>query len=253
LYQGIENVKFARADFDSLLSQFFQPVTNNYTMVVVTNSQAVTQHFQRVVTAPDILFSAADLALGAAAIPFNGTVERSTPNYGVGNIGAGLAGPGVINSPSTFTYNKVGNIYGSGPTEDYAASQLFDAAFLDELTQVPLLTWASFDSSTNDPVVYPDGTSIANLENEVLVQVSPTSLADGTNGVPYGAVTFTATGGSFSPPFTWSATGLPANLTLSPGGILSGTPVQSGIFDFTVELTDSLSRTVQWTYSITIH
>jgi hypothetical protein len=252
LRQGIERVQFVRANFDSLLGQFFQPITNYYTMTGVTNSQLVTQYFQRVVTAPDILFTAADLAAGAAGVPFNGSVERTTPNYDVGNVLPGLAGPGVINSPSTFTYNKVGNVYGNGATEDFSPSQLFDAAFLDELTQVKLLTWASFDSSTNDPVVYPDGTSIANLENQVLVQISPTSLADGNNGVSYGPVTFTATGGSFTPPFTWSATGLPTNMTMSSGGTLAGVPNTVGTFDFTVQLTDSNSRTVQWNYSITI-
>src|ERR1035437_5593125 len=55
LYQGIKNIKFVRADYDSLLGQYWQPVTNNYTMVMVTNSKAVTQHFQRIVTTPDFL------------------------------------------------------------------------------------------------------------------------------------------------------------------------------------------------------
>ena len=73
------------------------------------------------------------------------------------------------------------------------------------------------------------------------------------DAVSAGSVVFTATGGSFSPPFTWSATGLPASMTLSPGGTLAGTPTQSGTFDFTVQLTDSLSRSVQWNYSIIIH
>jgi hypothetical protein len=132
--------------------------------------------------------------------------------------------------------------------------------------------WASFDGTTNEPVVFPNGTSIANLENEVLVQISPASpLPDGTNGVPYSFTytnsagiaftnTFTATGGSFQPPFTWSwtpavAETLPPGLALSAGGTISGTPTagQTGTFDFTVQLTDSLARSVQWPYSITIH
>jgi Putative Ig domain len=46
---------------------------------------------------------------------------------------------------------------------------------------------------------------------------------------------------------------LPPGLTLSSAGTLSGTPTQSGTFDTVViKLTDSLSRTVQWTYTITI-
>ena len=67
LYEGVEKIQFVRADFDSLLGQFFQPITNNYSMVEVTNSQAVPQSLQRIVTQPDFVFSAADLAAGPAA------------------------------------------------------------------------------------------------------------------------------------------------------------------------------------------
>jgi large repetitive protein len=106
-------------------------------------------------------------------------------------------------------------------------------------------------------VVYPDGTSIANLENEVLIQVTPTSVSNGTKNVAYPATTFTATGGAFTPPFIWSAPeGLPPGLSIvsNPNNTvtLSGTPTQSGTFDFILQLTDSLGRSVQWNYTITI-
>jgi hypothetical protein len=123
---------------------------------------------------------------------------------------------------------------------------------LSQLTQYPTLAWASFDGSTNDPVVYPNGASLQNLANQLLVQITPTSLPNGTSGVVYATQTFTATGGSFQPPFTWSASALPAGLKVSTGGTLSGTPTQSGTFDPVITLTDSLSRSVQWTYTLTI-
>jgi hypothetical protein len=83
-------------------------------------------------------------------------------------------------------------------------------------------------------------------------------VSDGTNAVVYAPVTFTTTGGgAFVPPFTWSATGLPFGLTVTTdvngNGYLSGTPTQSGTFDFTLLLTDHLGRSVSWQYSITIH
>ncbi len=43
LYQGIGGTKFVREDYDSLFGQFFQPVTNYFTMVVLTNSMWVSQ------------------------------------------------------------------------------------------------------------------------------------------------------------------------------------------------------------------
>jgi hypothetical protein len=160
----------------------------------------------------------------------------------------GLAGPGVINSPVTFNYNKIGDAFRNGPILELGATN----TVLSEHTHYSALAWGSFDSSTNAPVVYPNGISIQNLENQVLVQLVPASLANGTSGVAYPATQFTATGGSFSPPFTWLATGLPPGLTMSAGGIISGTPQQSGTFNVIIQLTDSNSRSVQWNYSITI-
>lgn len=243
LYQGIENVKFARANFDSLIGQFFQPITNYYKMVVINNSQPTTQTFQRVVTQPDFLLTADNFI---AANTFNGSVTRNI-NFDTANVLPALAGPGVINTPTTFSYNKIGYVFDNGPIASFSS-----ALFLSEVTQYPAFAWASFDGSTNDPIVYPNGTSIRNLEYQILVQVSPTTLPPAAVGVAY-SQTFTATGGSFSPPFTWSATGLPSGLTMSAGGTVAGTPTTSGTFDnIVIQLTDSLSRTVQWTYTITI-
>ncbi len=246
LYQGIERMQFLRADFDSLLGQFFQPITNQYTMVAVTNSQAMLQTFQRIVTAPDFVFSAADLATGPDAPPGAGEYGRNI-NFDTGNVYPGLAGPGTITSPTTVTFTKVGPVYlNTNPSFLSGPANSLGEDFL----------WGSFDGTTNDPVVYPNGTSIANLENEVLVQISPTSLPAGTRNAPYPATTFTTTGGSFSPPYTWSlAAGstLPSGLTLLSGGTISGTPTQSGTFDVVIQLTDSLGRSVQWSYSILIN
>jgi len=262
LYEGIETVQFVKANFDSLLGQFFQPVTNNYTMTVITNSQTVVQKFQRIATAPDILLSAAD---DIAANTFDGSVVRNITfnqdNVLDANGVAGglatptLAGPGTINPRTTIIYNKVGSAFENG----YFLTALNTNVFVQEANHVPVLQWASFDASTNDPVLYPNGTSIANLQSQVLVQISPPppTLPDGTNNAPYPAQTFTATGGAFTTPYTWALVsglgGLPPGMSLSGDGTLSGTPTQAGTFDFTIQLTDSLGRSVNWNYTINIH
>ena len=246
LRQGIERIQFVRANYDSLIGQFFQPITNFYSMVKITNSQAVTEYYRRVITQPDIVF-AADNQIAANTF-INGTVTRNI-SYDTANVLPGLAGPGVINSPVTFSFNKIGDAFSNGSLADYL---LTTNQFLSELTALPVLAWASYDSSTNLPVVYPNGNSIQNLQNEILVQITPTSLANGTNNTAYPSVTFTATGGSFSPPFTWSATSLPTGMTVSSGGTLSGTPTVAGTFDITLQLTDSLGRSVQWFYTLII-
>lgn len=261
LYQGIGKVKFVRADFDSLLGQTFRPVTNNYTMVLLTNSQLVTQQFQRVVTVPDILISAADITPN---YPFFNATEESSPTFVHDPGYAGSAGPGTITPPTGgsvgFTFNKVGDIFlnGSLTALGYDTNAFFP---LNQTVQSQFgVIWASFDATTNPPFVY--GMDLQNLGNQAIIQITPPPpfLPDGTNGMAYPTTPFSATGGAFSLPFTWTATGLPQGLsfisnpdstaTLSPG---PDTPVQSGTFDITVQMTDSLGRPVTWNYTITIH
>jgi hypothetical protein len=259
LYEGVEKVQFIRADFDSLLGQFFQPITNKYEMSLITNSLKSTNIFQRVVTTPDILFHAEDLAV---PLPnFNSTTRNA--NFFVADRLPGLAGPGTIQPSSTITFNKVGDIFMQGPLN---ATNVF----LSQNMQRSMLAWGSFDGSTNDPVVYPNGTSIDNLQNEAVIQITLTnaqagitlnSVPDGTNNVPYPTLTFLVTGGAFTPPYTWSANGLPSGLTVTTdttidpngGGQLSGTPTQTGEFpSFILQMTDYNQRSVSWTYPINI-
>ena len=97
--------------------------------------------------------------------------------------------------------------------------------------------------------------SIENLANQVLLYPNTPAgvLAPATNGIPY---SFQFTGGGGQPPYTWALTpespGLPAGLQLSSAGVLSGTPAQTGTFDFVIRLTDATSRKVDWSYTLVI-
>jgi hypothetical protein len=274
-YQGIERVQFVREDVDDLTGQYIIPVTNEYTMVVVTDDgKPVTQYIQRVVTAPDFLFSAADLASGPGAAPVVSSYSRNI-NFDQANILPGLAGPGVINPPVTMTFDKATPVYYNTGAQNSGTPYFTDAPnnYLNSTNVFYdyYFLWGSFDGSTNEPVVFPNGTSIANLENEALVQLSitpangvnsttsPPSLANGTHGAPYGPVTFSATDASQPLIWSWSpVTGetLPPGLTFMSNpdstATLSGTPTQPGLFDFTIQMTDSINRSVQWTYTISI-
>ena len=258
-YQGIGGTKFARADFDSLIGQFFQPATNYYNMVALTNSQWVVEHFVRVVTRPDILMDAVDQGLPNT---FIGSVTRTIPNFAPSPVLNGLAGPGTINSPTTFTYDKIGDSFWNG----YLAQVIGYAdltQFLGQYGSIPALAWASFDASTNAPVLYPDGASIQNLEAVLAVHFSPVAAPDGFKGVGY-SQTFTVSGGTLQAPLAWSASGGNVFSGLPPGMsvatalngvdfILSGTPASSGTFDFILQLSDSTGRSMQWNEAITIH
>ena len=254
-FQGIERVQFVRVsdgNYDYLTGQFYNPLTNKYSMVLMRNGKASTVMFQRVVTRPDILFMGQNLSVGGNdAMFFFNALTRTIPNFINSRAAANLSGPGIIDPTSStikITYNTVGPVYVNFPSPT-----VLNGPAAAGRTMI----WGSFDGSTNAPVVYPNGTSIANLAAEALIQISPTTLPDATNGVSYNVV-LSAAGGTA--PYAWSlasgSSALPANLTLSSGGVISGMPNQSGTFDFIIQMTDSSVPTpdsVQMNYSITIH
>jgi len=251
LYQGIGQIQFVASSYDSLIGQYYQPITNTYSMHLISNSKLINQTYQRVITAPDFLMSAADLAAGPASYPPGASIADRNINLNPANALPALDGPGTIDPATTITFDKVGNVYENVYLGNEATAGL------------SIMTWGSFDGSTNDPVVYPNGTSIANLANQVLVQIAPATLPNGTNGVAYPIQSFAITGGSFMPPYTWSLSsgGLPAGLKLNSDGTITsptsnvtpGKPTQTGTFDFTIQLTDVLSRSVTWNYTLTIN
>jgi len=253
LRRGVGRVQFISASYDSILGQFFQPLTNTYSMVMITNSQQVTEYYQRVVTGPDFLFQTADLTVPNGGFPYGSQLYNVTaPNFDQSTIINNLAGPGTIVPGAQITFNKnINSLYLNGSLNVYGYST---NAFLNIDTQAPLDGfWGSFDGSTNYPVVYPSTASIAGLMNQVLIQVTPAAVPDATNGVPYSA-TFSVAGGQ--PPYVWASTvsaqvpGLNFNAATAT---VSGTPLYAGMFNFTVQVTDSANRVVSLNYPITIH
>jgi hypothetical protein len=60
--------------------------------------------------------------------------------------------------------------------------------------------------------------------------------------------------GDTAPPFTWSLVGgaLPPGLTLFPSGQLYGTPTTTGLFTFTLKVTDPAGKTASQAFSQTV-
>ncbi|MDP2166799.1 MAG: putative Ig domain-containing protein [Thermodesulfovibrionales bacterium] len=83
------------------------------------------------------------------------------------------------------------------------------------------------------------------------LQVTSTSMADGSLGAIYNA-TLSAAGGT--KPYTWVVSGLPPGLSLvNPAtGAVYGTPTLSGSFDISVQVTDAAGRTASRSLSINI-
>ena len=80
--------------------------------------------------------------------------------------------------------------------------------------------------------------------------ITTATLPNGTVGTSYTATTLAATGGS--PPYSWSASGLPSGLSMSSAGVISGTPTASGSFSVTVKVTDSAQATATQAFTIAV-
>jgi hypothetical protein len=162
LRPGMDRVTFRRVDYDSLVGQNLDPEVISFTDTVILNGEEAEQGVTRVVTQPEILITAEDLGVGgnsvAPIIAFRtgpGSNATWTDNSGLNGNG-NLSGPGVIQSPVTISVSKLGG--GLINTFPYS---------LDEVSGFPTLRWGSFDGTTNAPIVYPSGTSVADLEAQI--------------------------------------------------------------------------------------
>jgi Domain of unknown function (DUF4082)/Putative Ig domain len=84
------------------------------------------------------------------------------------------------------------------------------------------------------------------------LQVTTAQLPGGTVSSAYGA-TLSATGGSA--PYTWSllSGALPAGLSLSTAGTVSGTPTLAGSFPFTVQVKDAAGQSASASLAIAVN
>ncbi|PWU19130.1 MAG: hypothetical protein C5B50_07310 [Verrucomicrobia bacterium] len=83
------------------------------------------------------------------------------------------------------------------------------------------------------------------------ITFTTSSLTNGTVSSNY-SQTITATGGTGALTYSTSST-LPTGLTLSSGGVLSGTPTQPGTFNILVQATDANSCTGSQSYNLVIN
>ena len=85
------------------------------------------------------------------------------------------------------------------------------------------------------------------------LQITPDTVPDGVFGVAY-SQQLSATGGDGAYVFSLGSGALPAGVTLSGAGLISGTPTETGDFSFQVDVSDgqSPSNTGQETYTLTV-
>jgi large repetitive protein len=78
-------------------------------------------------------------------------------------------------------------------------------------------------------------------------------LANGTVNQPHYSQTIGVSGGTGALTFTLTGGTLPTGLSLSPIGVLSGTPTATGSFSFLVTITDTLGASASYGYTVVIN
>ena len=201
-------------------------------------------------------------------------VTGGTYMVGISNASANVQGyPGYdangmgYGSNGDKYYNGSGVAYGATYTTGDVIGIALDLTdgtvtfYKDGVSQTTAYTTVSVLGTPVYPMVSMEGSSLTMAFASNSFKYSPpsgysawdSSLPNATTGIAY-SQTIPATGGSGSGyTFTVSSGSLPAGLTLSSGGVLSGTPTTVGSYNFTVQVTDLAGDTATCTYSITVY
>jgi len=190
-FGGVEKVTFVKIPYTGAT---FTPVTYNYSKLAIVNGQQTTVQFTRFITQPDIIFSAADLIV--RAVPFADPAVARSASFlappivslgGLGNNGPGPL-PNVILPLQSVTFNNANQIIWNESTAFLSDNSVVETNF----------TLGSFGSSSAPPIVFPNGASIIELENQILSSQTTGSATGGVSTTynPFGFGFGLATGGT---------------------------------------------------------
>ncbi|HEY1574540.1 MAG TPA: ExeM/NucH family extracellular endonuclease [Pseudonocardiaceae bacterium] len=179
---------------------------------------------------PDATGTTAMSATGGVVILVSSDTGITTP----GNL-VGI--PGVVDAVGWGSTTTSFEGTGPAPTTDNTTSvSRSDAEDTDQ---------SSADFTVGAPT--PEGSA---TDSGAVITVAGPGAQTATAGTAITPVTLGATGGT--PPYTWTASGLPAGLTVSADGVISGTPTTAGSSTVTVTATDSTGATGAATFSFVV-
>ncbi|WP_428628099.1 putative Ig domain-containing protein [Sphingopyxis sp.] len=190
------------------------PVTVTATDTGATGAGApftIAQNYTINVPAPTITIAPETLPAGTVGIAYNQTATASggVASYGYA-LSAGALPPGLTLS--------AGGVFAGTPT----AGGTFN-----------------FTLTATDANGQTGSRAYSLAIGAATVVLPPTTLVAGQVGVAYNAALNPATGGTAPYSYAVTAGALPAGVTLSSGGTLSGTPTAFGTFNFSATATDS--------------
>lgn len=195
-----------------------------------SNGNSGTRAYTLVVDSRTLLLSPASLAAATAGTAYSATFTAS------GGIGAYryVLSAGAL--PAGLSLDGNSGVLSGTPTAGGAFT--FDITASDSGGGTPGTVTATYTLNVASPTL----------------TLTPAALPAGTGGVAY-SQTLSASGGIA--PYTYALTtgSLPAGLTLTAAGLLSGTPTVAGTFSFSLSATDStvgVAGTVSQNYTLVL-
>lgn len=191
------------------------------------NGQSITQPYALVVAVPTVTLSPDTLPGATAGSPYSQqfTAGGGVPGYGYA-ISAGALPAGLTLAPST-------GLLSGTPT--VAGSFGFSITATDSTTGTPGTATLAYTLLVSTPVIV----------------IDPETLPQAISALDY-SQTLVARGGTAPYAYAITSGALPAGLTLSATGVLSGAPTVSGNFTVAIRATDALGFTGMRTYALAV-
>ena len=146
-------------------------------------------------------------------------------------------------------YSATVNATGGNPTYTFSATGLPGGLSMSASGQITGTPGAAGTSTAHitvtDSTTPTHLTATANLSITIVAPLTVTTASPLPTGIDGNAYDVTVSAGGGTQPYTFSATGLPAGLSMSVSGLISGTPSSFGSTTVTVTVTDSTTPTHQ--------
>jgi hypothetical protein len=206
----------------------------------ISGTPTVTGAYNFTVTATD---STSATGNQAYSVTINPPVSITTTSLAAGTVGANYSQTvSATGGTGTITFSETGTL----------PAGLSFSSTTGTLSGKPTASGTSTFSVTATDSVGGTNSKTYTVTISPAITFTTTTLPNTSVGVPY-SQQIVATGGTGTLTYAVTTGTLPAGLTLSSTGLLSGTPTAAGVSAFTVTATDTVGGSTSNAYAVTVN